>query len=164
MQARSLSLQPFPPPGTRDPDPSVPRSFQVFTSPVPALSGGSVCQGPVFLRSDSGVPCVSKACVSGAGTLGHLWSKAGKGEGRGRGLLLPGGCCGHALPYPSVTDSLLPASVGSLGSSSRATSRLGPQYLLLVPGASQEVGGEGQEAMTAVGSLVMGLYVTVPEL
>lgn len=40
----------------------------------------------------------------------------------------------------------LPASVGLLGSSSRATGRLGPQCLPQVPGATQEVGGEGQEA------------------
>lgn len=43
-QARSLGLQPFPPPGTQDPAPSVPCSPQVLTCPVPALSGGSVCQ------------------------------------------------------------------------------------------------------------------------
>lgn len=65
-------------------------------------------------------------------------------------------------PRPPVTGSPLPATVGSLGSSStasRATGRLGPQCLSLVPGAAQEVGGEGQEATTAGGALGVGLCI-----
>lgn len=49
--------------------------------------------------------------------------------------------------------------MGSVGSSSRATSQLGPQCLPLVPGAAQDVGDEGQEAMTAGGALGVGLCV-----
>lgn len=83
------------------------------------------------------------------------------GEGRGQGALLPGGCCGHAPPCPpsQAACCLLPASVGSPGSSSKATSRLGPLCLPMVPGATQEVGGEGQEATAAGGALGVGLCV-----
>ena len=48
-----------------------------------------------------------------------------------------------ALPSQALTPLQLPASVGSLGSSSGATS-LTWTTAPLVPGAAQEVGGEGR--------------------
>lgn len=49
-------------------------------SPRPCSRGGSGCWAPCSL-GDSEVPCVSKACVSGAGTPGHLRSKEGRRKG-----------------------------------------------------------------------------------
>lgn len=84
-------------------------------------------------------------------------TSGGRGEGSGRPP--PGRLLWACSALPSVTGSLLPASVGSPGSSSRATSRLGPLCLPMVSGAAQEVGGEGQEATAAGGALGVGLCV-----
>ena len=143
----SLSLQPFPPPDARTlgPHPPLPCRPRAFTSPRPLLSVRAHVPGP------SGPQEVTQ----GLGVLLGLvslklapWVTLGarRGTGGAGEPLLLGGPRGRAPPHPSVPGSGSrppPASVGSLGSSSGATS---PTWTTapLVPGAAQEVGGEGR--------------------
>lgn len=64
----------------------------------------------------------------------------------------------HSLRLAWAAGSAAACQCGLAGLLLQGHSRLGPQRLLLVPGAAQEVGGEGQEATTAGEALGVGLY------
>lgn len=122
--------------------------------PRPCSPWGFCVPGPVFLRGDSEAPCVSKACVSLAGTRVTSGAREGRGAGEGEGgdssaqeAALP--CLCHRLPA-----ACLPAW---------ARSRLflpAPVMWTAVPALGawnfSEVGGEGWEAITAGGALGSG--------
>ena len=144
----SLSLEPFPPPDARTlgPHPPLPCRPRALTSPRPLLS----------VRAHVPGPSVPQEVTQGLGVFLGLvslklapWVTLGarRGTGGAGEPLLLGGPRGRAPPRPSVPEALtplqLPASVGSLGSSSGATS-LTWTTAPLVPGAAQEVGGEGR--------------------
>lgn len=101
------------------------------------------------------------------------WVTAGarRGTGASGKPLLLAGHCGQALPCSASQVGVGPAA-GSTAATCQCGltglllqgHQLGPQCLPLVPGAAQEVGGEGQEARQPLGLWEWASVLVVPEL
>ena len=148
---QSLSLQPFLPPDARTlgPHSPLPCRPQAFTSPRPLLSVRAHVPGPSVPQEVTQGLGVSLGRVS-LELAPRVTPGARRGTGGSGEPLLLGGPSGQAPPppRPSVPGCWLrcrrlPVWAHWALPPGPAV-RLGPQRLPLVPGAAQEVGGEGR--------------------
>lgn len=146
-------------PKTLDLTPLVHRSPQVFVSPHPLLSAGAQCSP----GGDSVAACVLGVCLWSRcpGLPPELGGQQVGPRGSHSSWEAPWSCPAPPLrPRLRLAPAAGPAAAcqcGLAGLLLPGHGRLGPQCLLVVPGAAQEVGGEGQEATTAGEALGMGL-------